>query len=925
MLVKEESSSSLNNRDSLTQREGNTSLPALAAVLLYLLIFVGGVAGVSKFWGITPRLVTTQSKSAVYGPNYGVALVQNVDISRVKIGDLVSVSLNNSKQPIDRIPRIVGTAVKVVGTGASSRVLIKESRSSTTVILSAYKGALIGDVKAVVPLPGILLQGMHLMTPGAITAFVLTLVLGLILSPLLILLVLKKDRRRLPRDEYTVAWDNDKDRLEDLVLSNDSVEVVPSNDQRSNAISLLNSELENLSLKSSELRAIAEWSQVGSLEPNHLYAVLNETADEIETLKRNSKGLLENLGALMSPAFSCMDPSSSQGIKGSVKRKTPFVPSENRIHKFLIHSLSLLSILISMAYLVWRSVFTLATLWISIPFLLLEIWSFVSLLLYAYSTWNVDPPEVLLSQEGALTCTVLIATYNEAVSILLPTVAAAVSMKFATETWVLDDGNRDEVTEMALRLGAKYVTRPEHLHAKAGNLNHALSEVTTDLIAVFDADHTPRPEFLSHTLGYFADPRVAVVQTPQEFYNLDSFEHFGSLHEESLFYRVIQAGKGQRGAAFWCGTNAVLRTAALHDVGGVSTDSIAEDFQTTIRFHRRGWKSIYHNEVLAHGLAAADISQFTVQRRRWGKGAMQVIRSNDNPLIASGLTFAQRISYFYSLSAWFDSWRTLLMAFVPIVVLVTGKFPFSMPPLLFVVAFLSTFVLQQLVLKLLGRGWNSLRYSLLFDLIRLSSNLMATLNLFDFRKHGRRRASFVVTDKGSLGSVRTKMLVPWPLIIMALLLGASLVWGTAIDVGYVGAALHPGVAATVSIGWAGVNLILVLLAIKRVTSSRFASERRSGFRLELTAPLVIKREESYLTTDISMTGCNVQLAAHPNAGEVELTISGVKVKAKPRSFDGNKGSFEFLPGQWEAMKKLSLMTFHPDNYAPHSDLSIEEN
>ncbi len=925
VLFTKESSSSLNNRDLQTKKAGSTSLPALVAALLYLLIFVGGVAGVSKLWGINPRLVTIQGKSAVYGPNYGIALVQNVDTSRIKIGDLVSTSSNNSKQPRDQIPKIVGTAVKVVGTGASSKALIKERGSSATIILSAYKGASIGDVKAMVPLPDILLQDLHLMSPDAITAFILTLVLGLILSPLLILLVLKKDRRQLPQAEYTVTWDNDRDRSDDLVLATDFIEVVPSNDQRANAISLLNSELENLSLKSSALRAIAEWSLVGSLEPDHLYAALNETADEIEILKCNSKGLLDNLGELMSPDFSCMDLPSSLGNREVVKRKTPFVPSEKRSHKFLIHSFTLISILISMAYLVWRSVFTLATLWISIPFLLLEIWSFISLLLYAYSTWNVDPPEVLLSQEGDLTCTVLIATYNEAVSILLPTVAAAVSMKFATETWVLDDGNRDEVKEMALRLGAKYVTRSEHLHAKAGNLNHALSDVTTDLVAVFDADHTPRPEFLSHTLGYFADPRVAVVQTPQEFYNLDSFEHFGSLHEESLFYRVIQAGKGQRGAAFWCGTNAVLRTAALNDVGGVSTDSIAEDFQTTIRFHRRGWKSIYHNEVLAHGLAAADISQFTVQRRRWGKGAMQVIRSNDNPLIASGLTFAQRISYFYSLSAWFDSWRTLLMAFVPIVVLVTGKFPFSMPPLLFVAAFLSTFVLQQLVLKLLGRGWNSLRYSLLFDVIRLSSNLMATLNLFDFRKHGRRRARFVVTDKGSLGSVRTKMLVPWPLIIMALLLGASLVWGTAVDVGYVRAALHPGLAATVSIGWAAVNLIVVLLAIRRVISSRFASERRSGFRLELTAPLVIKREESYLTTDISMTGCNVLLAPRPDAGEVELTISGVKVKAKPRSFDGNKGSFEFLPGQWEAMKKLSLMTFHPDNFAPHSDLLIEEN
>lgn len=476
---------------------------------------------------------------------------------------------------------------------------------------------------------------------------------------------------------------------------------------------------------------------------------------------------------------------------------------------------------------------------------------------------------------------------------------------------------------MALEVGAKYVTRPEHTHAKAGNLNHALKSVTTELVAVFDADHTPRPEFLSHTIGYFADPAVAVVQTPQEFYNLDSFEHFGALHEESLFYRVIQAGKGQKGAAFWCGTNAVLRAAALRDVGGVSTDSIAEDFQTTIRLHRKGWKSIYHNEVLAHGLAAADISQYTVQRRRWGRGAMQVIKSKDNPLVASGLTLAQRISYFYSLSAWFDSWHTLLMALVPTVVLTTGQFPFRMSPLLFVVTFLSTFVLQQVVLKLLGRGWNKLRYSLLFDMIRLSSNLVATLSLFAFQKYSRQR-KFVVTKKGSMGSFRARMLAPWPLILIALSLGASLIWGLTIIAGYVSAALRPGVAATVTLIWVSVNLVLVLAAIRRSISAKYAMERRDGHRLEIPVPVATSREGSYLTTDISMTGCNVLALSGTGPEEVELMISGVKVKAEVRSFDGSKGSFQFLPGQWEAMQKLSMIAFHLENPTLDSDSSLKE-
>jgi cellulose synthase (UDP-forming) len=69
---------------------------------------------------------------------------------------------------------------------------------------------------------------------------------------------------------------------------------------------------------------------------------------------------------------------------------------------------------------------------------------------------------------------------------------------------VLDDGDRSEVHTLAAQLGARYLTRPEHINAKAGNLNHALSVIHADFIAVFDADHAPAFTFLEQALGYFA-------------------------------------------------------------------------------------------------------------------------------------------------------------------------------------------------------------------------------------------------------------------------------------------------------------------------------------------------------------------------------------------------------------------------------------
>ena len=892
------------------------SLP-LATVAIFLAL-AGGLFAASKFSGTYFLAVASADQTTTAPLRHGdLALVQETLTSEITPGELVGIKLSHTQQQSQGLPaQLTGKVIKITGSG-NSREFFVEADGKIASVRSSNTGDSIGKIVELIPylgFPLLLFSSKSLVYEG----FIFSL-LGLFF---LTICKAKLQRSKNARKDLTLDPNLLGDQFKNYAHAPGNLARVETIN-RSTDFNFV-PEIEKLAARTSaELRMAAEWSLMGELDRPQLFLMLSKAADSIDTLISQHEYHAQYLAdtndasAFVTSAVTSTAPASIR------RRKTPFVPLEKVGHKFAIHVAALAALAISMVYLFWRATFTLATLWISIPFLLLEIWSFVDLVLYAYSTWNVDPPEVLIEDDSTLSCTVLIATYNEPVTILLPTVVAASCMEFATETWILDDGNREEVEKMALELGVKYVTRPNHTHAKAGNLNHALRDVTTDLVAVFDADHTPRPEFLSHTIGYFADPSVAVVQTPQEFYNLDSFEHFGALHEESLFYRVIQAGKGRKGAAFWCGTNAVLRVAALKDVGGVSIDSIAEDFQTTIRFHRKGWKSIYHNEVLGHGLAAADISQYTVQRKRWGRGAMQVIKSQDNPLVASGLTLAQRISYFYSLSAWFDSWHTLLMALVPTVVLLTGQFPFRMSPILFVITFLSTFVLQQVVLKLLGRGWNKLWYSLLFDMIRLPSNLVATLTLFAFRKQSRQQ-KFVVTDKGSMGVARAKMITPWPLIFIALSLSASLIWGLAIVTGYVSAALHPGIAATVTLAWASINLVLVLAAIRRSTSKKYAAERRDGYRLDVTIPVTISHERSYVTNDVSMTGCKVLGVENPPTEEVELTISGVKVKARPRSFDGNKGSFEFLPGQWEAMQKLSMMAFHLQHPAADPSSSTKE-
>lgn len=262
---------------------------------------------------------------------------------------------------------------------------------------------------------------------------------------------------------------------------------------------------------------------------------------------------------------------------------------------------------------------------------------------------------------------------------------------------------------LAERLGCEYLIRPDNTHAKAGNINAALRRTDGDFVVIVDCDTVPQPDFLDKTLGYFIDPTVALVQLPQEFYNVDSVQHTPSddapepWHEQALFYRVIQPGKNKWDAAFWCGSPSVVRRAALESVGGVATESVTEDLHTTVRLHARKWKTVYHNERLAYGIAPQTMNAFSVQRLRWAQGTMQILRSRENPVLVPGLTVAQRLNYIASTATYFDAYTKLIFLLTPSIILVTGVQALSVSPAAFVLHWTPCFVLGMLA----NVGWDA--------------------------------------------------------------------------------------------------------------------------------------------------------------------------------------------------------------------------
>ena len=167
---------------------------------------------------------------------------------------------------------------------------------------------------------------------------------------------------------------------------------------------------------------------------------------------------------------------------------------------------------------------------------------------------------------------VFITNFDEPLEVLRRTAIGARAIRYPHRTWMLDDGKRDEVKAMADALGIGYIRREGNEHAKAGNLNNALKLTDGEFILQLDADHVPLPTILDRLLGYFTDREVAFVQSPQDFYNTDSFTHVvneegRSLWEENrIFFSLLQPGKDNWNAAFFCGSCGVLRRSAFEEI-----------------------------------------------------------------------------------------------------------------------------------------------------------------------------------------------------------------------------------------------------------------------------------------------------------------------------------------------------------------------
>ena len=377
------------------------------------------------------------------------------------------------------------------------------------------------------------------------------------------------------------------------------------------------------------------------------------------------------------------------------------------------------------------------------------------------------------------TVDVMIPTYNEPDFILRRTVIGCQAMDYPNKTiYLLDDTRRPDIKALAESLGCKYMIRPDNRHAKAGNLNHAIPQTHGEFIVVFDADFVPTQNFLIRTIGFFQDPNVGLLQTPQTYYNPDPIAWNLGMQdvltpEEEVFYRQIQKLRDGAGGVVCAGTSFVVRRKALEDVGGFVTEALSEDFFTGIRITAKGYRNVYLNEKLSAGLAAESISSHALQRIRWAQGTLQSFFISSNPLTIPGLSPLQRLAYFEGLLHWFSS-----IAKVGFLIMPLAYFFFNVVPISATGEQLLYFFVPYYLVQLTTFSWLNYRSrsALLSDVYALVLAFPLALTVIQVMIHPFAKG-FKVTPKGTASDrYHYNWQLAWPLIGVFILTAISL-WG----------------------------------------------------------------------------------------------------------------------------------------------------
>jgi cellulose synthase (UDP-forming) len=251
----------------------------------------------------------------------------------------------------------------------------------------------------------------------------------------------------------------------------------------------------------------------------------------------------------------------------------------------------------------------------------------------------------------------------------------------------------------------------------------------------------------------------------------------------------------------------------------MATISVTEDMATAMRLHGLGWKSVYHHENLANGLAPEDLGTMLQQRLRWAQGTLQVML-RENPLVQKGLSAGQRLMYFATMWSYLSGFAALAYIAAPLLFLFFGVRPVNSYGADFLWHLLPYLVLNQVLFAVIGYGkrtWRGTQYSLALFPLWIRATVTAVGNVVFKRSLG-----FVVTPKTRVDSGP-----PWRLIWPQLLAMGLLVIGAGYGTVRYLIGMEPDLVSTaVNIVWVALDLIIlsVIVSAARYTGPEVRTE-----------------------------------------------------------------------------------------------------
>ncbi len=251
----------------------------------------------------------------------------------------------------------------------------------------------------------------------------------------------------------------------------------------------------------------------------------------------------------------------------------------------------------------------------------------------------VPDPDALPAPEAAWPpVTVQLPLYNEALVVerLIDACAALDYPRRRLEIQVLDDST-DETTALAARrvrywqargLDIVHIRRDHREGYKAGALHNGFQIARGELIALFDADFVPTPDFLRRLVPSFDDPQVGMVQARWGHLNPDTslltrIQAFGL----DAHFAIEQYVRNQAGCFInFNGTGGMWRRACIDEAGGWQGDTLAEDLDLSYRAQLKGWRFRYLHDVEVPAELPVDLNALRAQQFRWTKGAAETAR-----------------------------------------------------------------------------------------------------------------------------------------------------------------------------------------------------------------------------------------------------------------------------------------------------------